>query len=151
MLKSICCFQPPHSKAHSYLHIRTLDWEKIQLINISEHQQQGPEWEKWFWNQFKPLNPSSPLAISVKLVCLSAGYLWFSRGESLIKLVCSGVHFSGPRGPDMGRDRGRNQKGMADSRVMTPAMRYPNHQAPTQRASAGVMVMVSRRKQEHKR
>lgn len=60
-----------------------------------------------------------------------------------MKLVCSGVHFSESRGPDMGTERGRNQKGMAESRVMTPAMRYPSHQAPTQRASAGVIVMVS--------
>lgn len=40
-----------------------------------------------------------------------------------MKLVCSGVHFPGPWRPDMGRERGRNQNGMAESRVMAPAMR----------------------------
>lgn len=69
------------------------------------------------------LNMSSPLAISMKLVLFSAGYLCFWRGESLMKLACSGAHFSGLRGPARGRERGRNQNGMAASRVMTPAMR----------------------------
>lgn len=62
--------------------------------------------------------PSLPLAISMKLL-FSAGHLCFTRGVSLMKLVCSGVHFSVSRT----KERGRNQNGMADSRVMTPAMR----------------------------
>lgn len=69
------------------------------------------------------IDSSSPLAISTKVLLFSAGYLCFWRGESLMKLACSAAHPSGLRGPDRGRERGRNQKGMAASRVMTPAMR----------------------------
>lgn len=64
-----------------------------------------------------------PLAISMKVVFSSAGYLCFIRGGSLMNLVRSAVHLSGPRGPATGRERGRNQNGIAESRVMTPAMR----------------------------
>lgn len=64
-----------------------------------------------------------PLAISRKLAGSSAWYLCSRRGESLMKLVCSGVHWAGPRSDGMGRERGRNQKGMAESRVITPAIR----------------------------
>lgn len=69
------------------------------------------------------LNPSLPLAISMKLVFSSAEYLFLRRRESLMKLVCSGVDFSGPLCPGMGRERGKNQNGMADRSVMTPAIR----------------------------
>lgn len=50
-------------------------------------------------------------------------------------LLSSSSGFSG--------DRGRNQKGMADMNMRPDEMRKPIHQAPTQRASFGVMVTLS--------
>ncbi|TNN82066.1 hypothetical protein EYF80_007712 [Liparis tanakae] len=44
-------------------------------------------------------------------------------GESLMKLVCSGVQLVLCFSTGMGSDLGRNQKGMADMRVMVPAIR----------------------------
>lgn len=89
-----------------------------------------------------------PLAISRKLAGSSAWYLCSSRGESLMKLVRSGEYL-GSRLSGRGKDLGKNQNGTAESRVMNPAIRYPSHQAPTQRASPGVMLMLSVRRQSH--
>lgn len=50
-------------------------------------------------------------------------------------LLLSSSSFSG--------DRGRNQKGMAERNMRPDEMRKPIHQAPTQRASFGVMVTLS--------
>lgn len=65
----------------------------------------------------------SPLAISIKLLCSSAGYVGFRCNGCLMKLFCSGGHFADSWGPESGRERGKNQKGIAESSVMTPAMR----------------------------
>ncbi len=89
-----------------------------------------------------------PLAISRKLAGSSAWYLCSSRGESLMKLVRSGEYLAS-RLSGRGKDLGKNQNGTAESRVMNPAIRYPSHQAPTQRASPGVMLMLSVRRQSH--
>lgn len=89
-----------------------------------------------------------PLAISRKLAGSSAWYLCSSRGESLMKLVCSGEYLAS-RLSGRGKDLGKNQNGTAESRVMNPVIRYPSHQAPTQRASPGVMLMLSVRRQSH--
>ncbi len=89
-----------------------------------------------------------PLAISRKLAGSSAWYLCSSRGESLMKLVLSGEYLASCLS-GRGKDLGKNQNGTAESRVMNPAIRYPSHQAPTQRASPGVMLMLSVRRQSH--
>lgn len=91
-----------------------------------------------------------PLAISRKFVGSSAWYLCSRRGESLMKLVRSGEYLAS-RLSGRGKDLGKNQNGTAESRVMNPAIRYPSHQAPTQRASPGVMLMLSVRRQSHTR
>lgn len=88
------------------------------------------------------------MAISRKLAGSSAWYLCSSRGESLMKLVRSGEYLAS-RLSGRGKDLGKNQNGTAESRVMSPAIRYPSHQAPTQRASPGVMLMLSVRRQSH--
>lgn len=43
----------------------------------------------------------------------------------------------------LGRERGRNQKGMLEMKRRAEDTRKPNHQAPTQRASFTVMVTLS--------
>lgn len=75
-----------------------------------------------------------PLAISASLRLLSL--LSAGTAPSLAShLLSSSSSFGG--------DRGRNQKGMADMNMRPDEMRKPIHQAPTQRASFGVMVTLS--------
>lgn len=103
--------------------------------------------EIWHFRYFYFLG-GLPLAISRKFAGSSAWYLCSRRGESLIKLVRSGEYLAS-RLSGRGKDLGKNQNGTAESRVMNPAIRYPSHQAPTQRASPGVMLMLSVRRQSH--
>lgn len=104
----------------------------------------------WYfrWGYFLWILGDLPLAISRKFAGSSAWYLCSSRGESLMKLVRSGEYLAS-RLSGRGKDLGKNQNGTAESRVMSPAIRYPSHQAPTQRASPGVMLMLSVRRQSH--
>lgn len=71
---------------------------------------------------------------------------WFSSGRkfSCSAVVASSVLFASPSCFfGLGRDLGRNQKGMPDSMITVPVMMKPSHQAPTQRESLWLIVMVS--------
>lgn len=61
----------------------------------------------------------------------------FSRSASSVLFVSPSSFFG------LGRDLGRNQKGMPDSMITVPVMMKPSHQAPTQRESLWLIVMVS--------
>lgn len=62
--------------------------------------------------------------------------------ESMLWLW-STLEFSFPSSPCLGKDLGRNQKGMPASSKKAADTKKPSHQAPTQRVSFDVMVTVS--------
>lgn len=89
-----------------------------------------------------------PFASSLKVTGFSffPWRSWFSSGKkfSCSAVVASSVPFvSSSSFLGLGRDLGRNQKGMPDSMITVPVMMKPSHQAPTQRESLWLIVMVS--------
>lgn len=54
--------------------------------------------------------------------------------------------FSVSVSPCLRRDLGRNQKGIPANSITTPVIKKPSHQAPTQRESLWLMVMISSEK-----
>lgn len=64
-----------------------------------------------------------PLAMRCKLGGSSGLNLCCMVGESLMNLVCSGVQLVSCLSTGIGSDLGMNQKGIADMRVIAPAMR----------------------------
>lgn len=91
-----------------------------------------------------------PLASSWKVTGFSF-FPWWSWSSSGRKFSCSPTVASSvlllwlSSFLGLGKDLGRNQKGMPDSMITVPVMMNPSHQAPTQRESLWLMVMVSGR------
>lgn len=93
-----------------------------------------------------------PLASSWKVTGFSF-FAWWSWSSSGRKFSCSPTAASSvlllwlSSFLGLGKDLGRNQKGIPDSMITVPVMMKPSHQAPTQRESLWLMVMVSGREQ----
>lgn len=90
-----------------------------------------------------------PLASSWNVTGFSfSSWSWFSSGR---KFSCSATVASSvpllwlSSCPCLGKDLGRNQNGMPDNRITVPVTMKPSHQAPTQRESLWLMVMLSGR------
>lgn len=88
-----------------------------------------------------------PLANSWNVGCFSFPlWSWVSSGR---KFSCSATGASSVlllwvfSCPCLGSDLGRNQKGILDSRITVPVTMKPSHQAPTQRESLWLILMVS--------
>lgn len=79
-----------------------------------------------------------PLAMSVSF----RSWLLLTASSGPTGLVSAGVDWNSSPSC-LGSERGKNQKGMLETSRRAAETRKPNHQAPTQRASSRVMVILS--------